>query len=295
MGDLTLFPILAILVVSTQSYSKSIMTFSTRDSLNWNVISRDLHVKVDGLDYNVPGKIAQLRDDTNEVIGITSPTYQVFQNSDLLNLIDPLIDEGLLEITNMGYLGKGGKVFVQAQMAEEYRIVGESHKARITLLNSHDGSAALASGITDHRVICSNTFAMAMTDMDKRIRHNSSIFEKALDITEVCEYVNSEMKRFNDAAETLKSSRVVGSMLDDLIAATYNKPVENVRAANSIKRFFRQGAGNEGETLWDALNAITQYTTHHASSDPGKRFASVNFGGNALRNRRAMNAALTLV
>ena len=271
------------------------MTFSTNDQLNWGVTSAALTATLDdGQQVEVFGKVAQVRDDNGAILGITSQTYEIYQNNDLRNLITPMVDEGLLEITNIGYLGKGEKVFIQAQMAEEYQIVGEAHQARITLLNAHDGSAALAAGVTDHRVICSNTFAMAMSDLDKRLRHTSDIHTRALEITQVINFVNENMKRFSDAAEKLSSHRVVGSELDDLIATVYKKPVENVRAANSIRKFYREGAGNEGKTLWDALNAVTQYTTHNASKDEGKRFASVNFGANAARNLRAMNAALAL-
>ena len=229
------------------------------------------------------------------MVGITSPSYEIFQNNDLKNLISPMVDEGLLEITNIGFLGKGEKVFIQAEMAQEFQIVGESHKARITLLNAHDGSAALAAGVTDHRVICSNTFAMAMSDLDKRLRHTSDIHTRALEITQVIDFVNENMKRFSDAAESLATTKCDDELLDVLISATYNKPVENVRAASNIRKFFREGAGNVGISLWDGLNAVTQYTTHTALKDEGKRFASVNFGSNAVRNRRAMNSALALI
>ncbi len=272
------------------------MTFSTNDQLNWGVSSAALTATLDdGQQIPVFDKVAQVRDDNGAVLGITSPSYEIYQNNDLKNLITPMVDEGLLEITNIGYLGKGEKVFIQAQMAQEYKIVGEAHRARITLLNAHDGSAALAAGVTDHRVICSNTFAMAMTDLDKRLRHTADIHTHALEITQTIDYVNENMMRFRDASETLAHTNCDDAMLDTLIAATYKKPVENVRAANSIRRFFREGAGNEGVSLWDGLNAITQYTTHSAMKDDGKRFASVNFGANALRNRTAMNAALALV
>ena len=269
--------------------------FSTTDQLDWNVISRDLHVTVDGLQYNVPGKVAQLRDDTNEVIGITSPQYQVFQNSALRDFVQPLVSEGLLDITNIGYLGKGNKVFIQATMTGDYNIAGDDYKGMITLLNSHDGSSALCAGVTTERIICTNTFATALGDMSTRLRHTMSIHDEAARITEIVDFVNTGMQRYQEHAEALSRTRCEATTLDDIIAAAYKKPVETVRGANNIRRLFRSGAGNEGRTLYDALNAVTDYTSHLAVKDDAKRFASVNFGNNALVNRRAMNAALALV
>ena len=68
------------------------MSFATVDQLDWNVISRDLTVQVDGESIKVPSKKAQLRDDTNQVIGVTGKDYQVFQNSDLKDLVMPAVE-----------------------------------------------------------------------------------------------------------------------------------------------------------------------------------------------------------
>ena len=84
-------------------------------------------------------------------------------------------------------------------------------------------------------------------------------------------------------------------MADLVIRAAYQKPTESIRGYNNIVNLIRSGRGNDGTTLYDAVNGITEYTTHSAVKDDSKRFASVQFGRNALVNRRAFNAALALV
>lgn len=269
--------------------------FATRNDLNWNVISRDLFVTVDGEEIRVDGKKAQLRDDTNDVLGITSNSYQIFQNSDLKDFVQPLVGEGLLEIVNIGYLGKGNKVFIQAEMVGDYTIAGEDHRGMITLMNSHDGSSALVAGVTDTRVICGNTFSLAMQDMTTRLRHTVRMHDEAARITEVVDFVNSGMRRYAEQAEALSLNRATEVELETVVSAAYQKPVENIRGYNNIRKFFYSGLGNSGSNLYDAVNAVTQYTSHNAMKEEGKRFASVNFGTNAKVNRRAMSAALALV
>ena len=271
------------------------MTFSTSNNLDWNVISRPLFATVDGTSIPVPGKKAQLRDDTSEVIGVTGKDYVVFQNSDLKDLIMPAVDEGLMNITNIGYLGTGGKVFIQAEMAEEFTIAGESHKGMMTLMNSHDGTSALAAGVSDVRVICSNTFSMAMGDMSTKLRHGIRIHDEAAQITAIMDYVNENMRIYSEAVEKLARCKTNETKVRELIEATYNKPADSVRATNNIVKLFKSGAGNDGTTLWDAFNGITEYTNHLAGNDDNKRFVSANFGRNALINRRAFNAALAMV
>ena len=271
------------------------MMFTTNDNLDWNVVTRDLSYQVDGQTYYVPFKKAHIRDDNNVCVGVTGTSYEVFQNSSLKEFVTPLVEEGILEIVNMGYLGVGQKVFIQAQMAEEFTIVGEQHRGMISLLNSHDGTAALAAGVTDVRVICNNTFAMAMGDMSSRLKHSRGLADKALQISEVINFVNERMGVFSEAAEKLATTKSNILMVDHIIEEAYGKPAEQVRATNNIRQFYKKGLGTNGETLWDAFNAVTQFTTHEAGKEADKRFASVNFGRLAKINRKAMNSALALV
>ena len=174
------------------------MTFATTDTLNWNVGTRDLFYTVAGEEIKVPGKVAQVRTDTRECVGITSPSYEVFQNHSLKDLVYPLVDAGQLTIENMGYLGKGEKVFIQCAMADEYKMGNESFKGMITLLNSHNASSKLSAGVTTERVICSNTFAMAQQDMSTKLAHRADIHSRALEITEVIKaYINDRSIQVN--------------------------------------------------------------------------------------------------
>ena len=269
--------------------------FATINQLDWNVITRDLTVQVDGQTIKVPFKKAQLRDDTCEVIGVTGKDYRVFQNSDLKDLVMPAVEEGLLTISNIGYLGVGGKVFIQAEMAESFKVVGEEHRGMITLMNSHDGTSALAAGVTDTRVICGNTFAMAMGDMSTRLRHGKNLHNDATQITAIMDFVNEGMRVYGESVEVLASTRCDEAKLDTLIEEVYSKPVASVRATNAIKKYYRRGAGNEGRTLYDAINGFTEYFTHEAGNDDNKRFVSTNFGRNAVLARKAFRTALAMV
>ena len=271
------------------------MNLSTVNNLDWNVVSRDLFVKVGDDEIAVPGKKAQLRDDTFDVIGVTGKDYQVFQNSSLKELVMPAVEEGLLDISNIGYLGAGGKVFIQAEMNEAFTIVGEEHKGMITLMNSHDGTSALAAGVSDVRIICGNTFSMAMGDMSTRLRHGKRLHDDASQITAIIDYINENMKLYSEAVDSLSTTKCNESTVKQLIEFTYNKPSDSVRATNNIVKLFRSGKGNEGKTLWDGFNAITEYTNHFAGTDDNKRYVSANFGRNAVLNRRAFNAALAMV
>lgn len=272
------------------------MQIATQASLDWNVIACPVSVQLpDGTFRQVDNRRVLVRDDNFDQVGVVGRRYEVVQNSVLTNLVKPLVEEGLIEITNQGYIGTGSKVFIQAQMTEEYNIAGESHKAMLTMMNSHDGTSPLAAGVTDTRVICQNTFAMAMEDMTTRLQHKLGINEQALKITETLDFVNERMRRFAEAAEVLKSTKATVTKVDSIIRNAYGKKDnETVRNRDEIVNLFFAGAGNEGGTLWDAFNAITQFNTHRSGKTADSRFGYANFGTGARVARRAIDMALAL-
>lgn len=272
------------------------MEFATHAPIDWNVLEAPVSVTLpDGTSREIGNKKALLRDDTFAQLGFVSKSYEVVQNSVLTGLVRPLVEEGLLEVKNTGWIKGGRLVFVQAQMAEEFTVAGESHQGMLTLLNSHDGSTQLSAGVTDIRVICQNTFAMAYSEMSTRLQHKLGVNERALGITETLEYVNTRMKMFQDAAETLSRAKATTAQVEQVFRSAYGKKQdETVRNWDELWALYRNGRGNEGSTLWDAFNAVTEFSTHKSRKEAGSRFAYSNFGSGATIARRAIDAALEL-
>lgn len=272
------------------------MEFATHAPIDWNVLEAPVSVTLpDGTSREIGNKKALLRDDTLAQLGFVSKSYEVVQNSVLTGLVRPLVEEGLLEVKNTGWIKGGRLVFVQAQMAEEFTVAGESHQGMLTLLNSHDGSTQLSAGVTDIRVICQNTFAMAYSEMSTRLQHKLGVNERALGITETLEYVNTRMKMFQEAAETLSRAKATTAQVEQVFRSAYGKKQdETVRNWDELWALYRNGRGNEGSTLWDAFNAVTEFSTHKSRKEADSRFAYSNFGSGATIARRAIDAALEL-
>lgn len=273
------------------------MQIVTHASLDWNVLELPLTAKLPTGDYmEVKNRKALVRDDNFEQLGIVGKTYEVVQNTVLNDLVSPLVSEGLLKVTNTGYLKGGSRVFIQAQMTEEFNIAGENHRSMLTLLNSHDGTTHFSAGVTDVRVICANTFAMAYDEMSTKLQHTLGVTQRALNITETINYVNDRMRKFSKAAETLAKVPATVSKVDQIIQAAYGKKQgETVRNRDDIVELFYNGRGNDGRTLYDAFNAITEFNTHRSRKTENDRFGYSNFGSGAAIARRAIDAALALV
>jgi phage/plasmid-like protein (TIGR03299 family) len=271
--------------------------FAVANNLDWTVSQRPLYFAGnDGQPVKWEEKVAVVRDDNGRCLGSVSPSYEIMQNSDLLKLVQPLVDEGLLSIENMGYLNHGARVFAQAKLNKEYNVIGEDYKGYITLLNGHVGNCSVAIGSTMTRVICGNTFTSAYSDISERYRHSEGVTERVLESTFIIDYVNSAMGQYAEYMEKLASERCTGTQFRNYLEVVYNKDVDKMRDSfvSQLNDLFYNGKGNEGKTYHDAFAAVTEYASNYSRKSASGRFLYSQFGQGARVNNRALRSALEL-
>jgi len=268
-------------------------TFAVTNNLDWTVSHRPLFFTgPDGQPSQWTEKVAVVRDDTGKCLGAVSPDYETVQNSSLLSLIQPMVEEGLLTIENMGHLHNGARVFAQAKINEEFQVVGESYSSYITILNGHVGNASVAIGPSAYRVICGNTFTMAYSGIGEKYRHSTGVNEKVLDSKAVINYVNGAMKRYSEYVEQLAVTKCSPAQFVTAVEKIYDKEYSKLRHIETLNNLFYNGKGNEGKTFYDAFNSLTEYASNYSRKTVTGRFQYSNFGQGANINQRAM-AVLT--
>jgi phage/plasmid-like protein (TIGR03299 family) len=271
--------------------------FAVTNDLSWTVSKRPVFFqRENGSLAECPDRCAIVRDDVENCLGFVSPNYETMQNSDLLKLVQPLVDEGLLTIENMGYLNHGSRVFAQAKLNQEYNVIGEDYKGYVTLLNSHNGSTAVSIGSTMTRVICGNTFTAAYSDISERYRHSAGVTDRVLESTFVLDYVNGAMKTYADYVEKMAGARCTGAQFKTFIEEVYQKPIDSLRDSfvQQLNNLFYNGKGNEGKSFYDCFNACTEYASNFSRKTSQGRFQYAQFGQGARVNNRAMRVALEM-
>ena len=266
-------------------------TFAVTDNLDWTVSHRPLFfADNNGKPSKWEEKVAVVRDDNGKCLGAVSPQYETVQNKDLLGLINPMVAEGLLTVENMGYLHSGARVFAQAKVNQEFQVLGEDYSSYITLLNGHVGNASVAIGPSAYRVICGNTFTMAYSDLGEKFRHQAGVNEKVLSSTAVLDYVNGAMAKYAEYTETLASSRCTSSQFKEAVEKIYQKDTSSMRDSfvAQLNNLFYNGKGNEGRTMYDAFNSVTEYASNYSRKTSAGRFNYAQFGQGARINQRTM-------
>ena len=85
-------------------------------SLDWRVDQWPLVARRDGIEHEVPGRVANVRSDTGGVLGVVGRDHQVFQNCDAFAFMDALVGDRLAMYETAGAIRGGRVVWMMARL-----------------------------------------------------------------------------------------------------------------------------------------------------------------------------------
>lgn len=212
-------------------------------------------------------------------LGPVSERYGVLQNKEAFEPFDILIDQGYTYET-AGAIDEGRKVWILAK-APKTTLVGDDILYQYVLLfTSHDGSAGSQFRITDVRAVCKNTLDIAMKGKGSSyaLKHNSNVKNRIDELKTKLVTAQGNVQQAIDDMNRMYDFEINGDQLNMYLELcvpfikTRHKesvPELGIKVRNNAKiaydkmvQNFYSGRGNNGKTLWDAYNAITEYYTH---------------------------------
>jgi phage/plasmid-like protein (TIGR03299 family) len=229
----------------------------------------------------IPGYVANVREDTKEVLGIVSERYRVAQNKDVFAFADNLIGNGEVPCTyeTAGSLFNGRRVFLLVNMPQG-RIVEDEYQPYLCLSNAHDGTACLQIFLTAIRVVCNNTLQAALHTAKRKISiKHLSLMEQRKE--EAVKTMGAASKYFHDLEEfalQLAGKKVnIGKVLDRLFPVSHEMSKRQRNSNNKVKLCIKNILRNKDDlqnfkgTAWGAYSAIADY---RSNADPKRRTAT---------------------
>ena len=250
-------------------------------NMDWNVVTRPvLYTAPDSfIPKEIPNRVAVVREDTNEVFTVASDRYTPLPNRKAFEFFDSVVGAGQAIYHTAGTINGGKKLWILAKLDGELKVTNNDILHKYILLgSSHDSSMPLSMMFTTVRVVCSNTFSLAL-DMNQKsngikftAKHTPSISTKAvsarqtLDLAEA--YFENMMVGINGLVEHEWSSIDMKRFTYTLFDLDVDKSIEEQRknkayAADKVIDLFSNGRGNGTNTKWDAFNAVTEYVDYN--------------------------------
>lgn len=256
--------------------------------LNWEVEQWPLITSRGGEMKPIVNHLANVRADTQRVLGVVSRRYRLFQNAEAFDFMDALVGEKLAMFETAGSLADGRRIWLLARLPGEYRAAADDVvKPYVLLTNNHDGSGPLRMVPTTIRVVCQNTLLLALGEAGQTgvtIRHAGDLATRVAEARQKLGIISQRMQRFADELQLLSTAPVRSSSLEEYFRHLSSRavaPISDTRKAGQpqidlIRRrredVLRQWHENfehptnaltgMRHTWWGAYNAISQWTDH---------------------------------
>lgn len=255
----------------------------------------------------MPDQHVLMRSDTKAPLAIVSARFNLVQPLDILTTLKNEATKAGFELETAGVLFAGRKFWALASDGEECDVVpGDKVLSRTLLATATDGTMNTVGKKVTIRVVCNNTFTMAMTEggavtrQSHRSKYDASAMAAALGLTHddtFANYTQAARRLADKALSRDRAERIAFDLLKPANIASDVVSIEKVTDSAAFKKILNlfngegMGAKLDGVagTAWGFLNAVTEYADHHARATNGdNRTQSAWFGtGDKLKTRAA--------
>jgi len=272
----------------------------TELGLNWEVTKEPIQT-VSGIE--IPEKMAIMRSDTEQVLGIHGKNYDPYQNHELMELLHQIGGRTGLEVHTGGLFKGGAKVWFQLK-SDDLRLNGDTIKGYLSGFNSFDGSSSLGFGNSTFTVSCENAWWAAYREVKTKLRHSASMRPKIDEILRNIDVVlEQEQKLFreitmlSDTAMSETQKDLVTRLLFNMSEEEYLDESElSTRKKHQLEDFgndLRTEISDKGDNLWGLFSGVTRYTTHSMKSTDNSE--GKMFGQTGVRERRIFKELVEMV
>lgn len=262
----------------------------------------------------VEDKWATVRTDTQQVLGVVGNRYEVLQNKNAFSFFDAIVqDEKLAMFETAGAFGKGERIFLTAKLPNNI-IVGKDDviEQYLFLTNSHDGSGCITAFFTPVRVVCENTFKMAMKGRkgDISIRHTNNMMNSLKQAHTLLNITYKKSDEFSQTCEAMTKVNITDKELRKFLEKVMMPPTkETIDAEEFSTRFnntidsimeYNQSYAQQVETtkgtLFGAWNAVTGYYSNIKEYKSGEdKLNQILYQTASRNNEKAFDFATTIL
>lgn len=281
--------------------------------LDWKVRCEPL--QLESAEWRTAAKIparAVVRDSDASVLGVVGMDYTPLQNAEAFAIADDLWAAGA-RWESAGSLYEGRRVWMLCRMRPQDGgdeiAPGDVVRPYLLVTTSHDGSAAVRVMLTSVRVVCANTLRMALGASRGRgdalsIRHTSGVVDRSGEAARVVARAENIRGAWVAYARKMAATRISDATARALAySALAVDPVEAAKGGRQGAKMHEinarlRGANNAPGTLWGAVNAVTEFTSHSARAGRSvgiERMMNANDGGGDGANQKVWTAALELI
>lgn len=282
--------------------------------LDWRVEKQPIYTNTMNGTVMLDRHFANVRQDTQEVLGVVGSDYCILQNKDAFRFCDALVGEAAAMYHTAGALGNGEIIWILAKLPKHIKIKNKDDIENFLLFSHrHDGKQRVRVMFTPIRVVCQNTLNQAISGNNNTafIQHRSGMGLKLQQVRDQIGIVYKQMDMFEELSNKMAEKQIKVSEFKDYLGKLNLATDAEMKEQQMLRRMiveeelsalFEFGPGAQYNsakgTVWGAYNAVTRYVDFDKpvkSKDPSYRATSLLYGSGALLKHRAWQEAVNLI
>jgi len=262
------------------------MNTTTRQA-TWSRIGHDIHtantveeaLNIAGLNYTVEkvpvfledgtpiiGAFATQKAGTRETFGVVGKGFEVIQNVEALDFINPLLEQGMTFLK----AGETSKIVYLIGQLPAISVLGDKVVPHVIFQNSHNGSSTLKATIAPLRVVCRNQFNITFRNAKNQInlRHTKSIKDRLHTAQQVLIANTEYLTEFQKTAIEMAGEKVTPKAVESWVETVLDIDPKAITKKDEEKREALMAAYKAEDNLnfvgtkWGLINAYSDYITH---------------------------------
>lgn len=216
------------------------------------------------------------------VFGIATTAYTILQNRDALESVASWVQDGRLLVETLGAFGQGERMWALMRLGDDLMVNGtDPIRTYVMLTNSHDGRSSAILRDTSTRIVCANTFAVAMREKATRslaLRHTASINDRIRDADRALGIISKGQHELVEALGRLADLRAGDGEFEQIADLVAPIPTGKDATDRQIKRAKDDRYGlyltltqsrtidpAQRGTRYAIFNAVTEFIDHRQS------------------------------
>lgn len=284
--------------------------------INWKVSKQKIQI-ADGQFKGkpVPGKFALVRDTDGRVLTTVGSTYKPVQNAEAMSFFRRFIEAGKMEMDTAGSLHNGQYIWGLAKIGASFKVgKGDTVEGNLLVASPHKIGKSLIIQFTGIRVVCWNTFQMALGaslkgkgkhfSMPHSMEFNDATKKRA---EEALGIAKEQLAEIEQAVQHLAKKKAKPDMVREYFfevlqwteAERKAHDAEENKNPRAFERFSHALTAAPGQNLetakgtwWGAFNAVTFVVDHQQGNSRDTGLKNAWFGSGQRTKRRALDLAI---
>jgi len=257
--------------------SKTLNEVLANAKLDFEVETKPLYY---GNNILVPDKVATVRKDNEQLLGVVGKDYKLYQNKDAFDFVNYINEDVQFVKAGMTYTGM---VYIIARLPQ-MNILNDGFQPYVIFKNGFNGIYSLQASICPLRIVCTNQFNIAFKQSPNSIsiRHSINMASRMEDAKKVMESTAHYMLHLKDESERYAMTKLSAYQVDGILNEVFELPKNATerKATNIIEareQFLNIYNNNDNQnfkgTAWGMINAYSDFVTH---KEPGRKTENID-------------------